>query len=117
MPDTAEGSRDRSERFIRHARDRGEVWGLRNAEGWANCPSNEDDQARVILFWSHKALAQACAKDEWSDYQPESIELAEFLDAWLPGMAGDGVRAGIDWTAKLVGLEWAPDELRERLSE
>ena len=43
------------------------------------------------------------------------MALFDFLFRWLPGMSGDGLRAGPDWNGDLVGLELDPLELRERI--
>jgi hypothetical protein len=41
--------------------------------------------------------------------------LFNFLYRWLPGMSGDGVLAGTNWTGELIGLEHDPYELREEV--
>jgi hypothetical protein len=98
-------------RFVTRVRETGVVWGLRNADGWAQCPSNEYE-AYVLLFWSHEAYARRHAVEVWADYAPASIPLAEFLDAWLPGMHADGgALAGVEFNADLAGLEVEPRDL------
>ena len=119
MFDYAIANTERYERFIRRVVEHGMVWGLRSPDGWAYCWSNESDDADVaiIVFWSDRAYAANCAKDEWQDYRPEAIPLEEFLERWLPGMAADGVLAGTNWNVHLCGREAKPLELKSRLEE
>ena len=41
-----------------------------------------------------------------------TMTLFDFLYRWLPGMSGDGVMAGPNWTGELVGKEIDPYDLR-----
>jgi hypothetical protein len=122
MFDDAVACQERHDRFIRRVVASGQVWGLKNADGWCNTPSNGDDEEGetnevrdVLPVWSDHAYAKQCAKDEWSDYEPTPIPLEGFLRAWLPGMARDGVLVGTNWNAHLIGLEVEPLELRQEL--
>jgi hypothetical protein len=54
-------------------------------------------------FWSDRAYAQQCARNEWADYQATAIPLDMSLDEWLPGLAADGLLAGTNWNAHLIG--------------
>jgi len=102
----------------------GEVWGLKSEEGWCLAPSNATDdeedgdeevEVDVLPFWSDRAYAKQCARDDWAHYEPTAIDLADFLEAWLPGMAEAGERVGTNWNADLVGLESDPLELKAEL--
>jgi len=81
------------------------VWGLKNKEGWANTYANENEEIDVIPFWSDRAYAKACARDEWKGYSPAEIPLAEFLEIWCIEMAGAETLAGINWDANMFGKE------------
>lgn len=81
------------------------VWGLKDKNGWANSHSAEDEKVDVIPFWNDKAYAKACARDEWKGYLPAMIPLAEFLEGWCTEMAENGVLAGINWNANMLGTE------------
>ena len=80
------------------------VWGLQDKQGWANSYAN-DDETDLIPFWSDRAYAKACARDEWAGYSPVSIQLAEFLEKWCIGMADDNIIAGLNWDANMFGKE------------
>jgi hypothetical protein len=81
------------------------VWGLQNKKGWANSHSNNDEDIAVIPFWSDRAYAKACAKDDWRDYSATEIHLSEFLESWCVGMNNDGALVGVNWDANMFGKE------------
>lgn len=103
------------DRFIRRVLESGQVWGLRSDDGWANCPSNQND-ADVLLFWSDEAYARRLAEKEWANYIPTPIDLPSFIDNWLQGMHQDMVLAGVNYNSDLAGLEIDPLELAKELS-
>jgi hypothetical protein len=103
------------ESFVARVRASNLVWGLRDAEGWAVCPSNEYE-CDVYVFWSDEAYARQHCTDDWSTYQPASIELDAFLENWLPGMEHDDYLVGVQFNADLAGLEVEPAELARDLS-
>src|ERR1700712_3597462 len=81
------------------------VWGLKDKGGWANSHSASDEKLDVIPFWDDKANAKACARDDWKGYLPAMISLPEFLESWCDEMAENGVLAGINWDANMLGIE------------
>lgn len=81
------------------------VWGLKNKKGWANSESNNGEGTAIIPFWSDRAYAKGCAKDDWRDYSATEISLPEFLESWCLGMADENVLAGINWDANMFGKE------------
>ena len=81
------------------------VWALKSKEGWANSHSNDSEEITVVPFWSDRALAKICARDEWRGYLPVEIPLAEFLESWCVGMAENGTLAGVNWDANMFGKE------------
>nr|DAH99192.1 MAG TPA: Protein of unknown function (DUF2750) [Caudoviricetes sp.] len=81
------------------------VWALKSKNGWANSHSNDSEDVDVIPFWSDRAYAKACARDDWKGYLPVEIPLAEFLENWCMEMADNEVLAGINWDANMFGKE------------
>ena len=106
-------SKRRYENFIKRVLKSGMVWGLENEKGWFVCESNEYEDTEVMPFWSDEAYARQCAItiQEWSKYKPSSITLDEFLENWIYGMNEDDLLVGVNWNAKLIGLEVEPYEL------
>jgi len=66
-------------------------------------------------FWSDRAYAKQCAREDWAAYEPTAIPLPAFLQHWLPGLARDGVLVGTNWNVHLIGMEIEPLKLREEL--
>ena len=91
--------------FIEKAADSKLVWGLKNKDGWANSHANGAEDIDVVPFWSDKAYAKACAKNEWKSYLPVHITLADFLENWCVGMAANGTLVGTNWDANMFGKE------------
>ncbi|MEN0053859.1 MAG: DUF2750 domain-containing protein [Mucilaginibacter sp.] len=81
------------------------VWTLKSKDGWANSHANDSEEVIVIPFWSDRALAKVCARDDWRGYSPVEIPLAEFLESWCIEMAENEALAGINWDANMVGKE------------
>ncbi|WP_183556841.1 DUF2750 domain-containing protein [Mucilaginibacter sp. SP1R1] len=81
------------------------VWVLKSKTGWANTHSSDSEEVDVVPFWSDRALAKVCARDDWRGYLPVEIPLVEFLENWCIGMAEMGTLAGINWDANMFGKE------------
>jgi len=81
------------------------VWGLKGKGGWANSHSATDEAVGVVPFWSDRASAKICARDDWKGFLPTEILLSEFLESWCMEMGESESLAGINWDAKLLGLE------------
>lgn len=119
LRNTADSQAD-MQRFIRRVADFDTVWYLKSEEGTACCESSaepldeHDPPVAVLLFFSDEAYAKRAGAN-FPGYRPQKMTLFDFLFRWLPGMSGDGVLAGPNWTAGLTGLEMDPFELREAI--
>jgi hypothetical protein len=116
--DLTVASEERHQRFVQRVVASEIVWGLKDSEGWVTSSStNDETEDRPIMpFWSDRAYAKQCAKDEWSVYEPTEIPLDLFLEHWLPGMEGDGYLVGTNWNAQLSGHEVEPSQLLEEIN-
>jgi len=108
MTQHANNIEHRYKSFIQHVVDTEQVWGLTNEDTWATSSSATYEDAEVILFWSTKEGAAACAEDEWAGYTPEAISLVEFLENWCVGMYDDELLVGADFDQELTGKEAEP---------
>jgi hypothetical protein len=117
MFDLTIASKERHERFIQRVSASREVWGLKSADGWAVSTSTADGHAgrSVMPFWSDRAYAKQCAKEDWAHYEPTPIPLELFLERWLVGMGADGCLVGTNWNAQLCGHEIEPSDLKQEL--
>ena len=91
--------------FVEQAATSKLVWGLKDKQGWANTDSGAEEEGDVIPFWSDKAQAKACAREDWKGYLPTFIALPEFLESWCVEMAENNVLAGVNWDANMFGKE------------
>ena len=115
-------TRQRHERFIKKVCETGVVWGLENKEGLATSSSDEyedkvGEPIEIICFWSDKAVAKSCIKDDWNDYQPVEITLSNFIENWCIGMSIDGLLIGSNFDQNMFGFEVDPLELIIDLSK
>ncbi len=101
------------DRFIVEALATGCVWGLEGPDGFALCPSEDNDDIDVMPFWSQPEFAQAVCVEEWSIYKPVPVALEEFLEEWVDGLHADVILVGINWSENLEGLEMEPLDLAE----
>src|SRR4051794_32549053 len=108
-------------RFITRVAEADVVWYLPSERGPAVSSSNADreddlEPAKVLLFFSDRAYAKRAQVASFPKHQVASLQLFDFMYRWLPGMSRDGVLAGPNWTANLMGLELDPFELRKAIS-
>jgi hypothetical protein len=73
--------------------------------GWANSESAEDEEVSVIPFWSERAYAKICARDDWKTYAPTEVPLSIFLEDWCMDMAENDTLVGVNWDANMLGKE------------
>lgn len=85
------------------------VWGLKSKTGWANTESAENAEVGVIPFWGDRSLAKISARDEWKTYTPTDVPLAIFLEDWCLGMSENETLVGINFDAKMQGVEAEPE--------
>ena len=104
-------------RFLERVIQNETVFYLGNEDGVANSVSNEDEDITILMFWSDPAYARRAQKCFKEDFEEQKIDLFDFLYKWLPGMSGDGVLAGPNWTGDLIGKEMDPFELREQIEQ
>jgi len=103
--------------FIADAVETGCVWALQSEEGFALCPSVDNEEIDVLPLWSQPEYAQQHRADEWQQYEVVPIALEELLDEWLPGMHGDLMLVGVNWNNALEGLEIEPLDLVEEIDK
>ena len=101
------------DRFIVEALAQGCVWVLESDDGFALCPSEENEAVNVMPFWSQKEFAQEHCVEDWSIYQPVAVDVVEFVDDWLTGMHEDVILIGINWDSEMEGSEVEPLDLLE----
>jgi hypothetical protein len=118
LRDSADCKAD-AQRFAKRVAEHEVVWYLNSDEGTVVCESNDEEAdgepMTVMLFFSDEAYARRCQRKHFEDCEVQSITLFDFLFRWLPGMSQDRVLVGPNWTQDLIGLEFDPFDLRERV--
>ena len=102
-------------RFVTRVVETEVVWGLEGSEGFASCPSNDNEDREVLMFWSDRASAAHVQHNAFPEYAPAEMTLFDFLFRWLSGMERDRVLAGTNWNGDLAGHEVEAADLRDQL--
>ena len=111
-------SRSRVERyayFVERASASGEVWSLRNADGWVLAGDPEGKE--YVPVWPCAKVAALCATRGWDGAAPAAIALGLWLDRWTPGMAGQGTGVAVFPTPTDGGAAVAPEDLAADLRD
>ena len=95
------------------------IWALQDtaSEDWVVLDSPTFENTDVMPLWSSKALAQAHCIEEWIDYVPCEISLADWFEFWLEDLNEDGVIVGVNWQGDDECLELDLGEFTQALSE
>ncbi len=107
----------RYEYFIKKVADYGEVWGLYN-DGWATADDGYGNSC--LPFFPRKEFAQNNAIEEWLGYEPESIDVYEFIEDWLTGMKEDKIKVSVfpnDNDTAIVEVDVLLRDLEEDLAK
>jgi hypothetical protein len=106
------GSR-RYEYFIKKVADWETVWSLKNEEGWVL--ARDDQGHEVIPVWPHERFALACTAGNWAECEPSPIDIAAWLERWIPGALRDRRLVAVFPTPSDRGVVVSPDRLKEDL--
>ena len=97
--------------FLSQAKTSQSLWALqdKDSEDWVVLDSPNFENAEVMPVWSSKALADVHCIQEWQDFVPSEISLADWLDYWVEDLQDDDVVVGVNWAEEgdIVELEVA----------
>ena len=103
--------------FFREVTEGGSVWTVDNGAG---LPVAANPEGRhVIPFWSLESRAAELTPEgsRYAGFEVREIPLAEWTSGWLPGLRGDGMLVGLNWTAEAAsGFDAEPDTILARLA-
>lgn len=105
-------ARERYGYFIQLAVDSGEIWGLKNDEGWVLAGDEERD---ALPLWPHTDFAAACALGDWATAVPQPIALDELLADLIPILKEDGISVAVFPAADGDSAVVEPEDLRRDL--
>lgn len=85
--------------FLKEVQATQMIWALneKESDGWVIVDSMKFEDTDTILLWSTESQAQAACTEEWANYVPTQISVADWLEFWFEDLNEDGVIAGIDW--------------------
>jgi hypothetical protein len=103
--------------FYRDAVENDAVWTIRD-EGGFPAPMNRDGR-RAQPFWSSRPRAERIIKtlEAYKGFEPVEVRLQDFLETWIPRLAGDDVLVGVNWSgSRATGYDVEPDAARESIN-
>ncbi|MCP4986423.1 MAG: DUF2750 domain-containing protein [Colwellia sp.] len=105
--------------FLSEAKPTQVIWALqdKNSEDWVVLDSPAFENTEVMPLWSSAALAQQHCIDEWSDYIPCEISLADWFEFWLEDLNEDNVIVGINWQGDDECIEMELSDFTQALAE
>lgn len=77
----------------------------------------DSGQERCLPIWPSEAFAAAWATAEHAACTPMAIELALFLDKWVPGMTQDGFHLAIAPSMAAESLVETAEQFAANLSD
>ena len=91
------------------------IWSLATEEGWAL--STDDEVRELVPVWPHERFAAACAEGSWRGYEPRAIDLAVWMERWIPGMQRDQRMVSAFPTPGGESVRVAPERFENDLKE
>ena len=75
------------------------LWALQDSasEDWVVLDSVNFENSESMPLWTTEEAAKAHCIDEWQDYSPAKISLAEWLEFWVEDLNEDGIIIGVNW--------------------
>jgi catechol 2,3-dioxygenase-like lactoylglutathione lyase family enzyme len=101
--------------FIKRAASHGELWALADVQGLVI--AEDDAGEKHVPVWPHPRYAAACAQGPWTGATPESIDIDDWVEAWLPRLRDDGLRIAVFQTPNDQGVAVGTERLKADLEE
>tara|TARA_R110000737_G_scaffold233718_1_gene246839 strand:- start:1681 stop:2037 length:357 start_codon:yes stop_codon:yes gene_type:complete len=85
--------------FLTQVKDNQNIWALqdKDSEDWVVLDSINFENTEVMPLWSSQTLAKSHCVEEWANYFPVAITVAEWMEYWVEDLLEDGVIIGLDW--------------------
>lgn len=95
------------ESFLEDVKPTQTLWALqeKDNEGWVVLDSAQFEETDVMPLWSSKELAQKHCCEEWSNYVPTEISVADWMEFWIEDLSEDGVMIGVNWQGEDDDIE------------
>ncbi|XPF94215.1 DUF2750 domain-containing protein [Colwellia sp. RE-S-Sl-9] len=95
------------------------LWALKEpeSENYVVLDSVNFENTEVMPLWSSAELAQNHCFEEWEDYQPTEISVAEWMEFWIEDLNEDNIIIGLNWPEEGDCVEVELAEFTQLLSE
>lgn len=105
--------------FFKYVKETQVLWALQDkaSEDWVVLDSINFENTEVMPIWSSEENAKTHCIDEWADYTPAQINVAEWMEYWVEDLIEDGIIIGIDWQGDEQCLEIELAEFTQSLAE
>ena len=105
--------------FLSEVKPTQNLWALQDkaSEDWVVLDSPNFENTDVMPLWSSAELAQEHCIEEWSDYEPCEISLADWFEFWLEDLSEDNVIVGINWQGDDEHSEMELSDFTQALAE
>ena len=105
--------------FLKQVKDTQELWALqdKNSEDWVVLDSVNFENTEVMPLWSTEALSKSHCVEEWADYVPAAISVADWMEFWVEDLLEDGVIIGLNWQENEDCFELELPEFTQALAE
>ncbi|ABM04428.1 conserved hypothetical protein [Psychromonas ingrahamii 37] len=104
--------------FIANVKPTQILWALQDkeSEDWVVVDSLYYEQTEVMPLWSSAELALPHCTEEWQDYVPAAISVADWLEFWVEDLLADNIVVGVNWLGQDNDLEIDLSEFTEALA-
>ena len=115
MKDNEQNMKD----FLAQVKPTQMLWALQDkaSEDWVVLDSVNYQETEVMPVWSGSELAEQHCCEEWKEYVPCAITLADWLEFWVTDLNDDGVIIGINWPTQGDCLEMELAEFTQSVAQ
>lgn len=95
------------------------IWALhdKDSDGWVIVDSVNYEDTDTILLWSTESGAQKSCTEEWANYVPTQISVADWLEFWFEDLNEDGIIVGLDWEGEDELAELELGEFTQKIAD
>lgn len=95
------------------------LWALQEpeSENYVVLDSVNFENTEVMPLWSTAELAQSHCVEEWAEYEPIEISVAEWMEFWIEDLNEDNIIIGLNWPEEGDCTEVELAEFTQFLSE
>ncbi|MGB1261619.1 MAG: DUF2750 domain-containing protein [Cognaticolwellia sp.] len=104
--------------FIEQVKEPQVLWALQDkaSEDWVVLDSINFENTEVMPLWSSETAAKKHCIQEWADYVPAAIPVAQWMEFWVEDLLEDGVIIGLDWQENESCVELELPEFTQALA-